>query len=116
MVVLSLTLSLGAHWVFLQSVAWVGMVVSFSESAPLSEALAKTFSGKHPCKLCKVVNEGKASEQKQDVTKSLGKLDFVCAGSNPVLDPPPPFPRILGIINSFRGRVDAPPAPPPKAV
>ena len=29
-------------------------------------ALSKTFDGKHPCKLCKLVKEGKKSESKSE--------------------------------------------------
>ncbi len=37
---------------------WVGMAISYSQdSSSFSEALAKTFDGKHPCKLCKFVAE-----------------------------------------------------------
>ena len=49
LIVLALAGSIGLHWAFLQSVAWDGMVISYSEDAPLSEALAKTFDGRHPC-------------------------------------------------------------------
>ena len=63
LVVLTLTLSLGAHWVLLQSVAWMGMVVHYSQNATVTEALSKTFDGQHPCKLCKFVKEGKQSEK-----------------------------------------------------
>ena len=38
-VVTMLVFVLGAHWAFLQSVAWVGMVVTYSCNAPLTEAL-----------------------------------------------------------------------------
>lgn len=115
LIVLLLTLSLGAHWMFLQSVAWVGMVVNFSQDAPIGEALAKTFSGTYPCDLCKAVNEGKASEQKQDISKSVAKLDLACFAGDALLNPPPPFPRITGTSDPFSSRTYAPPTPPPKA-
>ena len=115
LIVLSLTLSLGAHWMFLQSVAWVGMVVNFSQDAPIGAALAKTFSGTYPCDLCKVVNEGKASEQKQDISKSVAKLDLACFAGNALLNPPPPFPHVAGTLVSFFSLTHAPPTPPPKA-
>ena len=46
---------IGMHWVILQSVAWTGMIIVYSQTAPLREALAKTFDGEHPCGLCKAV-------------------------------------------------------------
>ena len=42
------------------------MVLSYSERAPLSEAFSKTFDGRHPCALCKVIQKGQAEEQKRD--------------------------------------------------
>ena len=100
---------------FLQSVAWMGMMVNYSQGAPIAEALAKTFSGAHPCELCKAVKEGKATEQKQDLTKKVVKLDLACPGSKVLLDPPSPFPRIARIGLSFSPRGQAPPTPPPRA-
>jgi len=35
-----------AQWMVLQSVAWAGMIVSYSEKSPLKMALAETFDGK----------------------------------------------------------------------
>ena len=112
--VVALSLSLGLHWALLQSVAWVGMVVSYSQSAPIAEALAKTFDGKHPCKLCKLVDAGKQTEQKQESQKTSAKVEFFFVSSPlmlhaPVLDLLPVF--------SFRlitTRGESPPTPPPR--
>jgi hypothetical protein len=46
---LALAGSIGLHWAFLQAVAWTGMVASYACILPISEALQKTFDGKHPC-------------------------------------------------------------------
>lgn len=61
-----LVLSLGMHWALLQTVAWTGMVITYSQCGSLQEAISKTFDGKHPCTLCKVVQKGRANEQKRD--------------------------------------------------
>lgn len=114
-VVVTLTLSLGAHWMLLQSVAWVGMVVNYSHDATLTEALSKTFDGQHPCKLCKFVQQGKATEKKQDTrkpTKELGK--FLPAGRAFTLCPPELQPVIFSAPNYAGLRVESPPTPPPK--
>jgi hypothetical protein len=58
-VITALAGSIGLHWGFFQSVAWVGMVINYSHDAPLPEALVKTFDGKHPCCLCKEIAKGK---------------------------------------------------------
>ena len=78
---LSLSLSIGLHWALLQAVAWTGMVVIYSQTAPLTVALAKTFDGKHPCKLCKLVDAGKQTEQKQESQKTSAKVEYFFVSS-----------------------------------
>jgi len=80
---LTLAVVLGAHWLLLQSVAWVGIIVSCSQTAPLTEAISMTFDGEHPCKLCIVVKEGKKAESKQSLVELDVKLDFTRAGQPP---------------------------------
>ncbi len=86
LLVLTLTFSLGVHWMLVQSVAWAGMIVSYSQQSSFAEALGKTFDGKHPCCLCKLVQQGKASEKKQGMQKPETKLDKqlpACAAISP---------------------------------
>ena len=51
-VMLPLIYSIGLHWFLLESVAWVSLIVSYSQLGTLGEANSKTFDGRHPCKLC----------------------------------------------------------------
>lgn len=111
---LTLTLLLGGHWLLLQSVAWVGMAVSYAQTAPLHEALVNTFDGRHPCQLCKLVREGTAKEQKRDLLKPMLKLDLACFASELRLDPPAPRPRLAPAVQFFPSRSQAPPTPPPR--
>lgn len=114
LVVLALTLSLGAHWALLQSVAWVGMVVTYSQDSTFTEALSKTFDGRHPCKLCKAVQEGKRSEKKQDVIKVESKKEF-CFNSSVSIPCPPSVLTLLSAANdSALSRTETPPVPPPR--
>jgi hypothetical protein len=77
--VLVLVLSLGLHWALLQTVAWTGMIISYSRDASFSEAVSKTFDGEHPCPMCKVIKKARAEEkdqqQKQQV-KPGSKMDL----------------------------------------
>ena len=115
LVVLVLTLSLGAHWMFLQSIAWVGMVVNYSQHDPLIEALAKTFDGKHPCQLCKLVQNGKAQEKKQEKQKPTTKLDQFLTADQAILLRPPKLERLaLTASSSSCARGESPPTPPPE--
>ena len=75
----ALCLSIGLHWIALQSLAWTTMVIDYSKLAPLCQAIAQTFDGAHPCSLCHVVNKGKNSEKKQDLQSSAPKIDMICA-------------------------------------
>lgn len=115
LVVLSLTLSLGAHWMFLQSVAWIGMLASYSQHDPLAEALSKTFDGKHPCQLCKLVQKGKAHEKKQDTQKPTTKLDQFLTPGQSIMLCPPQLERLASTdSSSSHARCESPPTPPPE--
>jgi hypothetical protein len=71
LVVMALCLSIGLHWVALQSAAWVGMAVTYSmETGSLSQGLSETFDGEHPCPLCKMVELGKETENQSSDDKS----------------------------------------------
>jgi hypothetical protein len=74
----ALVVSLGLHWAVLQTVAWTGMIVKNSRNSSFTEAVSKTFDGKHPCKLCKAIQQGRAEEkqQQQKQVKPGSKLDL----------------------------------------
>ena len=61
---LALFLIVGGPWAVLQTVAWTKMVIDYSQQATVSEALAKTFDGNHPCGLCKKITKAKEGEKK----------------------------------------------------
>lgn len=113
-VVCALVFSAGAHWTILQSVAWVGMTVSFAQTAPLSEALAKTFDGKHPCHLCRLVQDGKKSEKRQDAQTESVKLDL-CLDAQPITLSAPALEHLSRLREPLPGLLtQAPPFPPPR--
>ncbi len=77
LLVTALIVAVSGPWAVLQSVAWVGMVISYSQDATLSEAISMTFDGEHPCKICTVVKEGRKAEQEQPaVLKTQNKIEF----------------------------------------
>jgi hypothetical protein len=73
----TLIVSLGGHLALLQTVAWGTMLVGFSRTGSFEEAAKKTFDGKHPCPLCKVVKESKSQEERKPLVKAEMKLDVV---------------------------------------
>jgi hypothetical protein len=114
LLVVALASSIGLHWAFFQTLAWAQMVISYSHDAPLTEALAKTFDGKHPCKLCKNIDESKRSEKKADSDLDLKKFEFSFVASEFIFRAPAfvDEPRAL---NDFAASlVQSPPVPPPR--
>ena len=113
--VVLLTLSLGLHWALLQSVAWAGMVVRYSQEDSLSTALAKTFDGRHSCKLCRIVQEGRSAEKAPAVELKLPKFEAcppvkitVEVAERPTTELAECFVPVL------KSRTDTPLLPPPR--
>ena len=110
----ALILAVGGHWAVLQSVAWVGMAVSYAQTDSLEVALKKTFDGQHPCKLCLAVKEGKQQEQKQTAFKVETKLDFLCFSQFSFVHPALPFTVLSPPAEAAPVRPHSPPTPPPR--
>ncbi len=113
MVACALILAVGAHWAVLQSVAWAGMVIAYSQNASLAEALQKTFDGDHPCKLCKAVDEGRKSEQRQTLLKLDTKIDFYLERPVTFVLPPAGERRFTAPDTIATRWLEPPPTPPP---
>jgi len=115
-VVVALVLTTGAHWATLQVGAWVGMFARFSEEGSVGEAISKTFDGKHACRLCRWVKEGRAAENGKNEQAPVTKMDPVLptgeceswirneSGSDVVFAVPAPVSR----------ESSSPPVPPPR--
>lgn len=112
-----LVLSLGLHWAFLQSVAWVSMIVSYSHEASFSEAVSKTFDGKHPCCMCKAIQKARAEqkqkEQKQNA-KPGSKIDLGLVYQAAFLNFPSAGERFSSANSEALVRAYAPPKPRPR--
>lgn len=114
--IVALCLSLGFHWIALQSVAWTTMLVTNAQHSRLSEALAKTFDGAHPCALCHAVADGHKSERKSELPVTLGKVDLICTTGSVKLLPPWvkfEFSLTTNLVPEFSL---PPPSPPPRPV
>jgi hypothetical protein len=106
--------TLGAHWVLLQSVAWMGMVVAYSEHTTFKEAVVQTFDGKHPCCLCKAIAAAKKSEKKNEFTLQIQKLEFPLLKERFAFTPPSQF-RLMPATDCFADFLSQkPPTPPPR--
>jgi len=113
-VIAALVTTIGAHWLLLQSVAWTTMLADNLHSASLHEALVKTFDGKHPCRLCKAIAAGKKSEQKNESTVQMQKLEFPPVKVNFALIAPPQFELVPQVNSSAESLAQKPPTPPPR--
>lgn len=114
LIVLSLCANIGLHWATLQSLAWASMIVRYSQSAPLTEALAKTFDGKHPCNLCKAITKSKNAEKKSDMRTPIPKIDLICKMASRLFFPPPSgFDRGVSVARQL-ARCYQPLVPPPR--
>jgi hypothetical protein len=114
LVALALVAAVGGHWAVLQSVAWVGMAVNYSQDASLAVALKKTFDGEHPCRLCVAVKEGKQQEKKREVFKVETRLDLVCLPLVAYVHPNLSFTLLSPQVDRALPRGEAPPTPPPR--
>jgi len=114
LVVVTLTFALGLHLVCLQSAAWTGMLVRYSRTDTFAQALAKTFDGKHPCKLCCLVQKEAHSTGKKAAPNVQVKLDLSLLERTVFLLPPSPalahFPPLSPDCRSS----ESPPVPPPR--
>lgn len=111
-----LCMSIGFHWITLQSVAWGMMIVKYSQDCPLPEAVAKTFDGQHPCYLCKHISKEQHAPKKPEAQPAVAKPDLICAatlrmGPNTGND----FNYLL-FDSAISKRSDAPVIPPPRSM
>jgi hypothetical protein len=90
-VIVALVAATGLHWIGLQTVAWTTMLADNLHSSSFRDAVTKTFDGKHPCRLCKVIAAGKKSGQKNEFRAQMQKLEFPPARENFVLIAPSQF-------------------------
>ncbi|HEY2799761.1 MAG TPA: hypothetical protein VGI85_04150 [Chthoniobacterales bacterium] len=112
--ILALCLSLGFHWLALQSVAWTAMLVTNAQHLSLSEAVAKTFDGAHPCNLCHAVAKGRKSEKKSEAVPTIAKMDLICPPRLRIWQPPVAPYGYAVVRFEVVERTHAPPAPPPR--
>ncbi|MDE3098691.1 MAG: hypothetical protein KGJ88_04400 [Verrucomicrobiota bacterium] len=112
--ILALLFFTGGEWIVLQSVAWMGMVVSYSERAPLKEALTQTFDGRHPCCLCKAIAAAEKSGKKPQFSLRLQKLEFPPLKENLVFTAPSQFELLPSVDSSAQSLIQKPPTPPPR--
>ena len=114
--VLLLVLTLGLHWALLQTVAWTGMIIAYSQDNPLREAVSMTFDGQHPCGMCKAIKQGRAAEKQQEKIAPVNKLPLAIIWQAPFLCFDSARECLPASDQSSEPRPEAPPKPRPKSV
>jgi hypothetical protein len=104
----------GTHWFAFQSVAWTTMLAENLQTSSLSQAIQRTFDGRHPCCLCKEIAKDKQSEKKSDVQNELKKLDFSHSHSEFVFCAPSHFYEVRSATDTAISLAEPPSLPPPK--
>jgi hypothetical protein len=114
LLIVALLAATGGHWAVLQSLAWTSMLTEHLQSQSFSEAVAQTFDGRHPCKLCLAIRAAKKSGKPAEFPQTLKKIEFPPLAANLVLFAPARF-EWLNAANVFtESSVFPPPTPPPR--
>lgn len=116
LIVVALAGSIGLHWALLQVVAWTGMVVSYSQDGTITQAVAKTFDGQHPCKLCRQIAKEQQTEKKAECKVELAKLEFSYAATGFIFTPPTGFWEMSAPQPDARLLIQPPQVPPPRCL
>jgi hypothetical protein len=116
LILLAFVFSTGGHWYALQAVAWARMVKEYSQKVSVPEAVAMTFSGRHPCTMCKAIAAKKQEQKEQqlklvELKKDIQPLVFF------VVPEPAHVPVVWEHPDFYaEARSVCPPSPPPPAV
>ena len=90
------------------------MLAANLSTGPFTEAVQKTFDGKHPCSLCKAIAKGKSAESKKEFTTPLQKFDFPPVNEVFALVGPLNF-QLIPMVDSIADFLTLqPPTPPPR--
>ena len=91
------------------------MLIQNSKGTTLTQAIARTFDGAHPCSLCHVVEKGKNAQKKAGAIAPVVKIDMILAAHTaPVPHAFVPFTYFSDIF-AVTINDDSPPVPPPRS-
>jgi hypothetical protein len=116
LMIATLVAATGAHWALLQSVAWTTMLADNLRCGSVSEAVSRTFDGRHPCPICKAIAAGKKSEKKREFTVSSLKFECPLAQTADLPLTLAQFQRVSLADSLIEAPSLQPPAPPPRCL
>ena len=108
----------GTHWWVLQSVAWSGMIVSYSAKSGLVQGLEETFDGDHPCKMCNAIEQARESESNATDTLAPAQKQVQLLGLPPeaaLFIASHDFPKLAASVRQAAQFNSPPPVPPPRS-
>ena len=107
----------GGHWGALQTMAWAGMLWTYTqEGGSLFSGVKKTFDGEHPCSMCDSIKEAKGKERSAPVVVAPAKkLEIFPAPLRSILPPRDCRDCVFAPWAGLKGplRADPPPVPVP---
>jgi hypothetical protein len=108
---------IGGHWGVLQTTAWIGMIIQYSQHDGIEAGLSQTFDGAHPCSMCQAIKVASNQEQKKaPLLRGELKKDFLAEQNCfQVLLPWTEW-DYLRLEGRMEGIVFRPALPPPRAV
>ena len=110
----ALIAAIGGHWAVLQTVAWTTMLATNLRNYSFTQAVSKTFDGRHPRQLCHEISAGKKSEKNTEFQFALKKLEFTIGLTAFQFYSPQDFYLLDECYDIPQGRSHAPPLPPPR--
>ena len=106
----------GGHWALLQTGAWLGMIVQYSQQAGINTGLTETFDGDHPCPICRVIKDARKQEQKKAPLLQMElKKDFLVCWSRFEVHQRWAEVNYPAVTVRLQGMGPAPDVPPPRA-
>ncbi len=115
LLIVALLAATGGHFALLQSIAWTSMLAEHLQAESFSQAVTRTFDGRHPCKLCCAIAAAKKSEKKTEFPLATQKIEFPPLAPGLVLYAPAAY-QLLASRSAFADSVCVtPPTPPPRS-
>lgn len=114
LLIIALLGATGGHWTVLQTIAWADMLTKNLQTESVGAAIAKTFDGEHPCKMCKQISAGKKAEKQADLPLQIKKLEFVSIRPTWLILAPQVFEVLPEAAFHFESISHRPSVPPPR--
>lgn len=85
-----IAIAMGLQWAALQMVAWTGMILTNSQTMPLTVAVEKAVNGEEDCALCIFITENRTNSAGEEsvILRSTFSLESVFGTRDSLLNAP----------------------------